>query len=74
MKLGGSLERSRKKRRRRTGGDADTREERRAAAGSGFDRRRLLGWLAGLAFVGWFFGYFLATRIFFPAPPPPGDA
>ena len=73
MKLGGSLERSRKKRRRRPGGDPSGSEERRAAAATGLDRRRLLGWLGGLAFFGWFFGYFLATRIFFPAPPPPGD-
>ncbi len=29
--------------------------------------------VAGLCLVGWFFGYTVATRIVFPAPPPPGD-
>ena len=59
MKLGGSLERSRKGRRRR----------RSSTDGAG----RLVLWLVGLALGGWFFGWLLATQVVFPAPPPPGD-
>lgn len=35
-------------------------------------RNLVLGTLA-LAVFGWFFGYLIATQVFFPAPPPPGD-
>lgn len=35
--------------------------------------RNLLLGVAGLALVGWIFGYGFATRVLFPAPPPPGD-
>jgi serine/threonine-protein kinase len=35
--------------------------------------RRALAASIGLALVGWAFGYTLATRVVFPAPPPPGD-
>lgn len=34
---------------------------------------RLLGVVGGLALFGWLFGYGVATQLFFPAPPPPGD-
>jgi serine/threonine-protein kinase len=29
--------------------------------------------VGGVLILGWLFGYLLATRVFFPAPPPPGD-
>ena len=38
-----------------------------------FGGHRLWGLVGGLAVVGWFFGYLLATQIVFPAPPPPRD-
>jgi beta-lactam-binding protein with PASTA domain len=44
-----------------------------SSAGRGRRLRRLLVAVAGFVFAGWFVGYLLATRIFFPAPPPPGD-
>lgn len=50
----------------------------RATAGGPGSVSRMSGrtLLAGLAIVvigGWFAGYALATQVFFPAPPPPGD-
>ncbi len=41
--------------------------------GSLLTGRNLLIGVGGLAIVGWFFGYTLATQLVFPAPPPPGD-
>ena len=88
MKLGDSLGRSRRRRRKQTqheptsGGSpeaevADSNEPSadgpRFPRGFGTSLRRLLGAVAGIVLVGWFFGYTLATRVFFPAPPPPGD-
>ena len=76
MKLGGSLERSRRPRRKRTGADAGETggpDTSRATGAPRTDRRRLLVVVAGLALLGWFYGYALATRVFFPAPPPAGD-
>lgn len=35
--------------------------------------RNLFLGVAGLALLGWVFGYGFATRVLFPAPPPPGD-
>ena len=74
MKLGGSLERSRRRRREHTVGDPGQTggpdASRKAGASS---RRKLLAIVAGLLVVGWFYGYALATRVFFPAPPPTGD-
>ena len=35
--------------------------------------RNLLIGVVGLGAVGWLVGYVLATQVFFPAPPPPGD-
>lgn len=66
MKLGGSLERSRGRGRwlRRTGDWT--------SSAPGIDGRVLLK-AAGLALFGWLAGYLLSTRVFFPAPPPPGD-
>lgn len=67
MKLGGSLERSRRRRRRRPFDEAE-------GNGSGFrlDQRLLLT-AAALVAVGWAAGYVISTRVLFPAPPPPGD-
>lgn len=74
MKLGGAL------RRRRSGGGGEGR--RRPASGSrkaGWSLRSATPWLrllpavAGLALAGSLGGYLLATRAFFPAPPPPVD-
>lgn len=75
MKLGGSLRRHRG---RGGGGDRPGREE-----SSPYGWKSLLGetpgWgrvaaaAAGLAFIGWFGGYLVATHVFFPAPPPPKD-
>lgn len=55
----------------------------RARSGQGGPRRTILGqrlggWrlagvVVGLALFGWLFGYGVATQLFFPAPPPPGD-
>ncbi len=75
MKLGGSLRRNRGK-----GGKRPT--WRRKAAdgrtyvtfgGEGADWRVLGLQVLGLALVGWAVGYLAATRIAFPAPPPPED-
>jgi serine/threonine-protein kinase len=66
MKLGGSLERSRR-RGRWLRGSGESRAPR-----SRLDRPILLK-AAGLALFGWLAGYLLATRVLFPAPPPPGD-
>ena len=77
MKLGGSLERSRRNHRKRAvadpGGTTGEAETPRAAGAPPTDRRMLLAVVTGLAVAGWFFGYVLATRVFFPAPPPTGD-
>lgn len=73
MKLGGSLERSR--RRRRPGGSEPAgsgREDGNGREGA-LDVRKLLGRVAGLIVGGWLVGYLVATQVFFPAPPPPGD-
>ena len=47
----------------------------RAARGpmKGASRRTMFGVIVGVIAVGWFGGYSLATSVFFPAPPPPGD-
>lgn len=75
MKLGDSLGRRRGRRRSGSARESDASVAREPA-------RSLLPWLkgrnlivgiAGLALVGWLFGYGLATRVLFPAPPPPGD-
>ncbi|MEX2466669.1 MAG: PASTA domain-containing protein [Gemmatimonadota bacterium] len=67
MKLGGSLERRRRRRSARGG----------EGAGQGpfgpVPSVRLVGVIAAIALVGWGVGYLLATRVVFPAPPPPGD-
>lgn len=73
MELGGSLKRTRK-----PGGAGGT-----GGSGGGGRRRRrgtapdfpfrLAGWLAGASVAGGLMGYLVATRIFFPAPPPPID-
>jgi beta-lactam-binding protein with PASTA domain len=75
MKLGTSLERSRR-RRRRHGADSEESTE-SSLLGRLWTRSRgwrvLLEAVLGLALLGWIVGYQLATRVFFPAPPPPGD-
>ncbi len=80
MKLGDSLQRRRRGRRRSRPeeGRADGRGARWLWTGG----RSFLPWLRGrnlligvvaLALFGWLFGYGIATRVLFPAPPPPGD-
>ncbi|MDT8342516.1 MAG: PASTA domain-containing protein [Longimicrobiales bacterium] len=75
MRLGSSLKRSRRRkpgagRRRRGVGGRSLRGRRRA--GGGFPARAL-AWGAGLALAGWVLGYGVATRLLFPAAPPPRD-
>jgi beta-lactam-binding protein with PASTA domain len=80
MKLGDSLQR---RRRRPRGSRSDERPgEGRRARWSWTGGRSFFPWLRGrnliigvvaLALVGWLFGYGIATRVLFPAPPPPGD-
>jgi len=66
MKLGGSLERRRKGRAREPGqGLASVRK--RVTEG------RFVPAVLGMVLVGWALGYLVATRVLFPAPPPPGD-
>ena len=75
MKLGDSLSR----RRGRRGTDRPERDpDRGFVLGGrtlipGLRGRNLIFGVLGLAFVGWIFGYVVATRVLFPAPPPPGD-
>lgn len=80
MKLGDSLQ-------RRRGGRRRSRSERKQGDERGArwlwtGGRSFFPWLRGrnvvigvaaLALVGWLFGYGIATRVLFPAPPPPGD-
>ncbi len=73
MKLGGSLERSRRHRRKRTVADGTGASDTSRAAGARLSGTKLLAVVAGLGVVGWFYGYALATQVFFPAPPPTGD-
>jgi len=82
MKLGDSLGRSRRRRRKPARGDATADAnptiEKESGAGRmsawpGVSKRKFLGAVAGLLVFGWFFGYTLATRVFFPAAPPTGD-
>ncbi|MGE0158830.1 MAG: PASTA domain-containing protein [Gemmatimonadales bacterium] len=63
MKLGGSLERSRRRARS---------VDRATDGGPRIDGDILLK-AAGIALVGWLVGYLISTRVLFPAPPPPGD-
>jgi beta-lactam-binding protein with PASTA domain len=74
MKLGESLRRRRGKGGgsvwRRKGEDGKTYV---SLGGADDDRLRLIGAVLGLALLGWFLGYLVATRIVFPAPPPPAD-
>lgn len=67
MRLGGSLERRRKRRSARAGDGARTRRGRGAPDG------RVAALVGLLLVVGWGIGYLVATKIVFPAPPPPGD-
>lgn len=75
MKLGSSLERSRR-RRHRPGSDSEASGE-SGVLGRLWARSRpwrvLVEAVLGLALLGWIVGYQLATRVFFPAPPAPGD-
>lgn len=71
MKLGSSLERHR--RRRRSTDDPKDDSGLSLRRTGRFDLRTLLTALGGLLLFGWLFGYVLATQVFFPAPPPPGD-
>jgi len=70
VKLGGSLERRRGRRRSFTGGDPGGGK----GLGLGFEfDGRLLAILGGMVLAGWLVGYVIATRLVFPAPPPPTD-
>ena len=55
------------------GGSGPTSGPRRTTRVGRMSLRDLALAVAGLCLVGWFFGYTVATRIVFPAPPPPGD-
>lgn len=73
MKLGGSLRRHRGGGRRRSGGKSGSsrgRKTRRGNASLG-SRLRLALAVVGLAGAGWGLGYLVATRVLYPAPPPP---
>lgn len=65
MKLGGSLERTRRRSFRMPGVDG-------GRLLPPMDRDLLLK-IGGLIVGGWIVGYLLSTRVLFPAPPPPGD-
>lgn len=79
MKLGDSLGRRRGRQRSRTTSEAP--EETAWSSSSDATRtlfpqlqgRNLILGVVGLALVGWIFGYGVATRVLFPAAPPPGD-
>lgn len=81
MKLGDSLGRSRRRRRKaapavKTPGLAESGRDGRAALRlprGGEKFLRFFGAAAAIVVVGWFLGYTLATRVFYPAPPPTGD-
>jgi len=69
VKLGGSLERRRGRRRVFAAGESGG-----GWKGLGFEiDSRLLGILGGMVLAGWLVGYVIATRLVFPAPPPPSD-
>ncbi len=76
MRLGSSLRRSRKKpaskgrKRKRSGGSSGRR--RRTSSGGG-DGLRTLGIATLVGLFGGGFGWLVATRLLFPAPPPPSD-
>ncbi len=73
MKLGGSLARHRRGRRPAAGGGGGGAGEGSRGLLESLDVRKLVGALVGLVVTGWLIGYVLATQVFFPAPPPPGD-
>ncbi|NNF12498.1 MAG: PASTA domain-containing protein [Gemmatimonadetes bacterium] len=88
MKLGDSLGRRRGRRRSANGSEdgAASGEGQSTPRGATFGQwmegqslfpqlrgRNLLLGVGGLALLGWAFGYGFATRVLFPAPPPPGD-
>jgi beta-lactam-binding protein with PASTA domain len=75
MRLGGSLRRNRGKG-AGTAGKGETRRRRVRGSGRGssahtMGRSRIAMWAVVLAVVGWGGGYLVATRVLFPAPPPP---
>lgn len=73
MRLGGSLRRHRGKGGRPGAERRSGVPGRRVGDGGRFVWGRIALWMVGLAFGGWFGGYLVATRILFPAPPPPTD-
>lgn len=81
MKLGDSLGRSRRRRKQRAA-EREAGEDRPPRSAQPARARTGRGWLTGrnlligavtAPLLGWFFGYVVATRFLFPAPPPPGD-
>lgn len=81
MKLGGSLRRTRPRKRARTGNGPEkrpksgrTRRRRKTSSAGGLPGGgRFALQLLGLVIAGWAVGYLVATRILYPAPPPPAD-
>lgn len=75
MRLGGALRRTRKrkgrKKKRKTPPEQGAKKGRREGSRPG--GRPLWSTALVLAALGWGLGYLLATRVVFPAPPPPGD-
>lgn len=67
MKLGGALQR------RRKGRGASGTGRQKGARGARGVGGRFVPLVLGLALAGWAIGYVFATRVLFPAPPPPGD-
>ena len=74
MKLGDSLGRRRGRRGRDPASQRSTSEPGPTRSLiPGLSGRNLAMGVAALVVLGWLFGYGLATRVLFPAPPPPGD-
>lgn len=73
MELGGSLKRNRKSGTAAGGGGSGGGGRRRRRGTAPDFPFRLAGWLAGASVAGGLLGYLVATRLFFPAPPPPVD-
>lgn len=69
MKLGGSLRRTRRRHGAAAKGGSGSGNRGNGRGGTGWGRVAL--WALAVAVVGWGGGYLVATRVLFPAPPPP---